>query len=214
MKESLELLKKPIESRDEAWEKQFLELLPHAHVTLLNETPQMGPDQWPYLLVRMHEEAKEPLAKILPWLAQRGIGLAINPNQEAPDFVLNYGMIWNFVSTGRFLNAANTQIKSLEKVELENGQSITFGAPSKEYLPDYVKSILRQFLQDQGLMMPRIAVMSLDNKSYDLCFSLESLDSPPATEHAGIAEALSWFLPMDYSIMLISERGLPRFFTL
>jgi hypothetical protein len=37
------------------------------------------------------------------------------------------------------------------------------------------------------------------------------LGNPPTKEHQGIAEAISWFLPPHYSIVLISETGLPPF---
>jgi hypothetical protein len=53
--------------------------------------------------------------------------------------------------------------------------------------------------------------VSIDQKNYDLCFSLESFGNPPETEHKGLAEALSWFLPAHYSIALISEKLLPGF---
>jgi len=37
------------------------------------------------------------------------------------------------------------------------------------------------------------------------------MKSPPAHEHANIAEALSWFFPAHYSIALISEKVVPGF---
>ena len=57
-------------------------------------------------------------------------------------------------------------------------------------------------------------MISQDNIHFDLCFSLESLGNPPDNEHEGIAEALSWFLPTHYSIVLISEKSLPEFLPL
>ncbi|HWU44373.1 MAG TPA: hypothetical protein VN132_13070, partial [Bdellovibrio sp.] len=62
-----------------------------------------------------------------------------------------------------------------------------------------------------AVLRPRILVMSTDRKHYDLAFSLESLGNPPQKEHAGIAEAIGWFLPPHYSIVLVSEKGLPEF---
>jgi len=85
------------------------------------------------------------------------------------------------------------------------------GPPSPQYLPQYVRNILKEFFRDQGVLMPKILVMSADRKHYDLAISLESLGNPPEKEHQGIAEALSWFLPPHYSIVLVSEKGLPSF---
>jgi hypothetical protein len=63
-------------------------------------------------------------------------------------------------------------------------------------------------------MHPRILVMSTDRKHYDLAFSLESLGNPPTKEHQGIAEAITWFLPPHYSVVLVSEKDLPEFIAL
>ena len=57
----------------------------------------------------------------------------------------------------------------------------------------------------------QILIFSFDKKQYEFGISLESLGNPPETEHAGIAEAISWFLPPHYSIVLISEKGMPQF---
>ena len=54
-------------------------------------------------------------------------------------------------------------------------------------------------------------MISTDKVNYDLCFSIESLKSPPAHEHANIAEAISWFLPAHYTVALVSEKTVPGF---
>ena len=33
-------------------------------------------------------------------------------------------------------------------------------------------------------------------------------------EHAGVAEAIAWFLPPHYSVVLVSETGLPDFISI
>ena len=69
----------------------------------MNEEPQNGPDGWPYLLVRTSAEAAEPFARVVEWLAGRGIGLVVNPHKMVPDYVFTYGMLWNYIETGRFV---------------------------------------------------------------------------------------------------------------
>ena len=64
-----------------------------------------------------------------------------------------------------------------------------------------------------GMQSP-VLVMSTDGENYDFCFSLESLGNPPEAEHSGIAEAISWFLPPHYSLLLIGEKDLPKFIDL
>ncbi|MCX7978945.1 MAG: hypothetical protein N2578_08075 [Bdellovibrionaceae bacterium] len=207
-----EIFKVPDEERDLDWEARFFTAFTEANVRVISPDPQIGPDGWPYLLVETGEGASEPVQKILHWLSERGIGLVVNPRRAYPDFVFTYGMIWNFRETGRFYGLASEAPQ--HSVSFEPGEKILAGAPSEVYLPSRPRSILREFFRDQGLLQVKILVISRDGKRFDLAFSSESLGSPPEKERQGILEAISWFLPPHYSLMIISERGLPPFHTL
>lgn len=200
----------PEESRDQSWENQFFQKLTAGNVALLTADPQQGPDGWPYLLVKTDVAAAEPVQKLLHWCATKGVGLVVNPMKDYPDFVFTYGMIWHFRQTGYFYQS-QVDVKT-GVVEISKSDQFISGTPSEEYLPSYVRQILREFFRDQGLLKPRILMVSEDKgQHFDLCFSLESLGNPPEKEHQGILEALSWFLPPHYSLMLISEKNLPAF---
>ena len=203
-------LETPIADRDEAWEADFLRLLPETQVKVLSPEPREGPDHWPYLMVATGNDANEPLRGVLDWLSQRGIGLAVNPNKVAPDYVFTYGMIWNYRERGEFLTT-NAPRATPAKIDLKDRQEVLAGPPSEAYLPTYVRKVIKQFLMDQGVFAPKVLMVSFDKVNYDLCFSIESLKSPPVAEHAGIAEALGWFLPAHYSGALISEKSVPGF---
>ena len=213
MSEMNELLKIDFERRDEAWEKAFLLALPDAPVRVLSPEPREGPDHWPYLLVSVGSpDATESLRDVIGWLSARGVGLVINPENEIPDYVLTYGMVWNFRERGEFLTpqAANP----VGQFEVKPGQEMLTGVPSTAYLPQYARSVIKQFLADQGVFTPKILMVSFDKTNFDLALSIESLKSPPAHEHANIAEALSWFLPAHYSLALVSEKTIPGFVAL
>jgi hypothetical protein len=77
-----------------------------------------------------------------------------------------------------------------------------------------VRKILAEFFRDQGVLQAKILVIGTAENTYDLVFSSESLGSPKDSEHKGVLEAISWFLPPHYSIVLASEVGLPAFVTL
>lgn len=207
--EILDLVKVPDDQRDVQWEYRFLDALAAAKLRVISPDPQTGPDGWPYLMTETSDAATEPTAKIAHWLATRGIGLVVNPGKSYPDFVFNYGMLWHFKETGLFLRPQSEVPAGA--FDLEAGQPLLAGPPTPEYLPDYVRSILREFFRDQGLHAVKILVMSTDRKHYDLAVSLESLGNPPPKEHEGIAEAIAWFLPSHYSLALVSENGLPEF---
>ena len=217
------------ERRDAAWEKSFLQHLPMVPVTVLAAEPKEGPDHWPYLMVGTESASGGPaddsIRNIVEWLSDKGIGLVLNPMKPIPDYVLSYGMIWNFKERGEFISEA----KALDagKFDLKPGQKLWTGAPSEAYLPPYVRSVLKQFLADQGVFTPKVLMVNFNAPEtapnqkpdqmteamtgYDLCFSIESLKSPPVSEHANIAEALSWFLPAHYSVSLVSEKAVPGF---
>lgn len=195
--------------RDQSWENQFFVELTRSSVGVISESPQQGPDGWPYLLARTDENATEPVQKILHWLFQKGIGLVINPHKEYPDYVFTYGMVWHFKETGLFYR--DQKDIPTGSVIIENSEGVQMGAPSPEFLPDYVRKVLKDFFRDQSLHAVKILVVQSKDKFYDLAFSLESLGNPPESEYSGIAEAISWFLPPHYSILLVSEKDMPKF---
>lgn len=194
--------------RNEAWEDRFLQALAGAKLNLLAEDAQRGPDGWPYLMAETSDEASEPAQRVFHWLSSRGIGLAINPRKQYPDYVLTYGMIWNFRETGRFIDRRVN--KTAGSVTLQKSREIKIGSPDPKYLPADVRAILREFFRDQGILQPRLLVMD-GPEGTDLVFSLESLRNPPAHEHAGIAEAIGWFLPTHYSLIFLSEKDVKGF---
>lgn len=204
------LSSQPDAYRTADWEQAFFHALLESNIKVEGQEPKAGPDGWPYMFARTGPDATEPAVRLLDWLATRGIGLVINGHKDVPDYVFTYGMIWNLKERGQFLSP-KAESTPTGAVELKAGQKVVAGIPTTEYLPKYVREILLQFLRNQGIESPKILMLSQDQKNFDLCFSLESLGSPPEHEHRGIAEALAWFLPGHYSLMLISENGLPPF---
>ena len=187
------LLDVPDKSRDLNWEVSFLDIFPNARVRLINDIPQSGPDNFPYLLLESNSLANKPALSIINWASQKGVGIVLNPQKEYPDYIFTFGQLWYFTTTGKFTNPASS---------------------SEFNLPPHIRMLIRQFLNDQGVMKPRLAIMTTDNRNYDLCFSLESLGSPPADEYQGILKALSWFVPGHYSLAMAEETRLNQFIDL
>ena len=198
-KQVIDCLKVKDKDRDQIWQEKFLKLLPSSYVTILSSEPQQGPDGMPYFLVRIEENSKEPLIKLLNWLAEKGIGLVIHPEKAYPDYIFTYGMIWYFKETHLFL--------SPHKKEAPSNKEVVVGQPSKEFLPLYVRRILKQFFLDQGLYDPRWVMVGPDQHNMDICFCLESLGNPPASEYEGILKAISWFLPQHYCLAVSQKNA-------
>jgi hypothetical protein len=204
------LIQQPEFKRNDAWEADFLQQFSGMKVQLDSEQAKNGPDGWPYLFARTGPEARETVPQVVRWLAARGIGLVINAHKMLPDYVFPYGMLWNFVESGRFLNL-EVKTRTGEAVYHE-GRKLVMGAPTDKYLPPYVRSVLREFLAAQGFTAPRILVISTpDFSEIDLMFSVESLGNLERAQHRILADRLAWFLPLHYTLVLGSEAGFPPF---
>lgn len=205
-----QLISQPETYRDDEWERAFLQAFVDAKVALVSDEAQKGPDGFPYLFVKTSAEGKEPVVRVVQWLSERGVGLAVNPHKMMPDYIFTYGMLWNYRETGQFIT--NVQPTSPDRVTYKQEDKWVFGAPTEKYLPVYVKRVLREFFTAQNIPVPKILVAtSPDFTQTDLLFSLESMGSPEAHDHQRLAEVISWFLPLHYSIVLANESGLPQF---
>jgi hypothetical protein len=205
-----ELTNTPESDRNLSWENSFFQALSQENISLINTDPQYGPDGWPYLFAKTETNSAESAQKVLRWLSERGLGLVLNPDKPLPDFVFSYGMIWHFRETGYFYLPKDKNPKQ-ESVSFTRNEIKLSGQPSVSFLPKYVRKILREFLQQQGVLTPKILMVSFDGENFDLAFSIDSLGNPPENEFKGICEAISWFLPTHYSLLLTKEEGLPEF---
>lgn len=204
------LLAQPESYRDLGWERALMVAFSEAKVELSSQDAKSGPDGWPYLYVKISPQATEPVPRVCEWLSNRGIGLVLNAHKVMPDYIFTYGMIWNFCLTGSFQDF-DKQVNS-GPVQYKTTDEITFGPPHESYIPKYARTVLRQFLNAQGIEHPKILVATNKNFSKtDLIISLDSLGNPPDKEHKALAEALSWFLPTHYPLVLAQEKGLPKF---
>lgn len=203
------------EDRKQDWDEKFFKMISESDLKILTEDPQQGPDGWPYLITETDtksatSEKVDSAQKVLHWLSTRGIGLVINPKRlPYPDYVFSYGMIWSFRETGFFIKFQN--LTRPKEFVLDKPEQVKAGPPTPEYLPLYARKVLKDFFRDQSVFDPRILMIATDGENYDLCFSIESLGSPPEPEHQGVLEAISWFLPPHYSIAVVSEKSFPAF---
>jgi hypothetical protein len=202
----------PLIERDGLWAERFCRQLVVSQVSLIHQQSQLGPDGWPYIMVEVG--GSEPVSKILQWLSRRGIGLTVGAKNTQPDFVFSYGMIWHFVEFGFFFHY-NESEKAPELSTSVNADSVKCGAPNPKYLPGYVRTILKQFFIDQGILDPRIQMISWDaGKTYDLAFSETSVGTLTPTDQQKLVESISWFLPPHYGLAVVSPEGLPPFLSL
>jgi hypothetical protein len=208
-----QLIQQPESRRDESWETDFLTQFVQLKVQLEGDQAKQGPDGWPYLYVRTVAQGSEPVLEIIRWLAAKGIGLVVNPHKMIPDYVFTYGMLWNFVETGRFTDPS-TAAPGGEAV-FHPDRKMIFGPPSEKYLPHYVRSVMREFLRAQGFLHPKVLVATTaDYGQTDLLLSIDSIGGIAKAEQGKFAEMMGWFLPLHYSLVLADSQGLPAFHAL
>jgi hypothetical protein len=208
------LIQQPEVRRDDAWEAAFLTLFPQLKVQIESEQAKQGPDGFPYLFVSTEDQGTEPVVEVVRWLADKGIGLVVNAHKMLPDYVFPYGMLWNFVETGRFLMPLAADQTSGEVVYGQKKKVLT-GPPSEKYLPPYVRKTIAEFLRAQGIENPRVLVVTTEDfKEVDLVLSETCLKGIAKAEHQKFAEMLAWFLPLHYTLVIGAETGLPNFYSL
>jgi hypothetical protein len=187
--------------------QDFLSHPQNQKVKLLTEDPQTGPEGFPYMMLSTEGATTEPFLNLVKWGADRGIGLVVNPQKETPDLVLTYGMLWNYVERGEFFT--ETQMQPSGEIQLTPNGQLFAGVPSESYWPAIRRKIFKEFLIQQGVMQPKVLMLSeVHEGPMDLTFSLESLGNPQKSEWAGILEAFSWFFPRHYSLSIVSEKNI------
>lgn len=204
------LLQQPEVRRDDQWEQEFFQKVVTAKVEVAKDgVPQTGPDGWPYLHLKSGAQANQPFLQVVEWAAQKGVGLALNTHKMLPDYVFTYGMLWNYAVNRRFVTPAPATKSGA--VDIQAGADVLIGAPTEQYLPEFVRQVLREFLSNQGMKEPRIVVVSSkDYRTVDLVFSAQSLNLKEK-DFRTMSKALSWFLPLHYSIVIASEQNLRGF---
>jgi len=207
----VKLLSTPPALRDLNWQNKVFELFKDAQLTLEDDTPRTGPDGMPYILASVKTDSKEPIRKLCQWLYEKGIGLVINPQKDEADFVFSYGMIWSFLATSNFI--PNTESTERGKtIEIKEGQKYYFGDLTDQIIPNIPRELLKEFFGQSKITDPKVKLMSVDQKSFDICFSRESLDGLTEDEEKSLMEKLSWFLPRHYSMAIVTTKNMPAEF--
>lgn len=196
------------ELRNLNWEQEFLKTFVNSHIFLVEESVQIGPDGWPYLYlctdIKQSYKSEDQVPSVISWAYENGVGLVLNTHKEKPDYVFSYGMIWSFVHRGEFVNYTQPVFK-------ENAE-IYLSPVSQDLIPLKVLSFIKNYIQSAEVKRPRCALMTRDKIHYEFAVSIESVGNPPQSEHQGIAQGISWFLPMDMPVVLIYERLLQTLF--
>lgn len=207
------LFKVPQETRDDIWKSKFLANVAEAGFACGNPQIIQGPDGFPYFQLETPRPNKAfqtyVIRHIIPdFILEQGIGVVINAHKGQPDWVFTYGDLVNFFIRNEFYTP--TVNLNLPKQEtLQQDEQVLIGQPSEEYLPQKVRHILRQFIEQQGIRDVKIALMSRKYGDEVLQELITNLTPEKIGEqlYEGLQTHLKWFLPDHYSVVAIDDDG-------
>lgn len=213
-----DLIKVPVESRDEQWQKSFLENIVQASFRCGDPQVIMGPDGFPYVQLLMPKPYESFQCYVIErmkddFLLKSGYGVVINPDAGQPDWVLSYGDIMNLDLTGAFYTNEPTPFTIAKEDEtIDHDEKVLVGQPSELLLTASNRAVLREFLISNGVKSPKILLMSRTSKdghaSQELVFNLTPGNFENEEVFRNLMQKLGWFLPRHYSYIGMSEDSL------
>lgn len=217
--EIFELVETPHEARDEAWNTAFLASLSGASFRCGDPQVIQGPDGFPYVQLLLPESGVGFQCYVIDrmkddFLLERGLGVVINPDNGAPDWVLSCGDILNLYLNQEFYTTEETPFSKDGTDEIiEEQESVMVGQPAETLLPQVTRNVLRAFLEGNGVAAPKVLLMMRQRKdgagiTQELAFNLSPADFADEKTYRAVMQQLAWFLPRHYSILGIDESAL------
>lgn len=213
-----ELISVPEADRGEDWSAAFLANLPAASFRCGNPQIIQGPDGFPYFQLFLPEPGVEFQCYVIDrmkddFLLERGLGVAINPTNTGPAWVLSYGDVLNFHLHNEFYSTGETPFsKQLSDEVTESEEEVMIGQPSELLLPQLTRNILRDYLTSNGVDSPKVLLMmrrlnSGPGISQDLVFNITPQNFDSEETYRSVMQLLAWFLPRHYSFVGMREQS-------
>ena len=217
--ELFHLMAVPKPDRDEAWDAAFLANLAEASFRCGNPQIIQGPDGFPYFQLFLPEPGVGFQCYVIDrmkddFLLERGLGVVINPTPAGPDWALSYGDIVNFALTREFYTTGETPFsRAVSDEVIETEEQVMVGQPNETLLPQATRDVLREYLQTNGVAMPKVALMMRRRRtgtgvSQDLVFNITPDDFGSEALYRSVMQQLGWFLPRHYSFVGMQEAAL------
>ena len=194
-----ELCDYPISRRDLTWEKSLSRGFSESQVFLVEDQPFQGPDGFSYMHISASQGSPVEKDDFLTWCFESGLGLVLNlKEKKAPDYVFNYGMVWNYLLRGKFIN-------EVPKMK-EAGEDLYVHKISEGYLPKDVRKVIKTYLEMNKVENVKISLVSGgDGTAYELMWCFPDLQIENDSEKTTLLEAIAWFLPLDYRLAWAEE---------
>ncbi len=189
----------PVSKRDVAWEEKLFNAIMDFPIFLAKDQPFQGPDGFSYMHISSKTGAQINKDNFLKWCFESGVGLVLNlENKKTPDFVFNYGMVWNFLWRGVFINKVPADLKESNDTYIHE--------ISEGFLPKTVRKNIRIFLDTNKVNNAKLTLVSGGDKApYEILWYFPELQKLEEKEQMALLKAISWFLPLDYRLAWADE---------
>src|SRR5882724_11707927 len=209
-----DLFQIPADQRDDQWKQSFYETVIDASFACRDPQVFSGPDGFPYFALMTPEPMKSfesyCLCNLVEFATDDGFGVAINPTETGADWVFTYGDL----VTIRMFNSFEVPVEKRppeHRTEiLDQDEQVLLGSPSEEFLPGYVRAVLRRFLVDGvGLQDPQVLLMNrpFDSPTEQLVFSIYPEDFETEEIFNFVMGRITWFLPRHYPVVSVGREA-------
>lgn len=209
------LLTVPFGERDEVWRDTFLNNIAECTLKLADTEVVIGPDGYPYFQLESVPKDQNFQAfvirnRLLDFVLPKGFGIAINTQNENPDWIFTYGDLVNYSLNDEFYTDESVFSQKNEKTIIGKDEDILVGQPSELILPTILRTQLREFLDHYGVKNPKIMLIARNYKdeskvSQDLVFNIVPKQFRTEKEFSSLMDAIGWFLPRHYSYIGLDE---------
>jgi len=198
----MQILSTPTSKRNTDWEKSFLKTFPTFDLYLKSDEPFQGPDAFSYMDVTTEKTPQKiKLEDFLAWCGHAGVGIVLNlKSNKTPDYVFNYGMIWNYLLRKTFINSDS------KKTNIEDVKTLLVHKILEGYLPQYVRQNISDFLVANKIEGAKIGLISKgDNTPYEILWYFPKNQDLSEEDEKTLLESISWFLPLDYNVAMVMK---------
>lgn len=209
------LVQTPQQERTELWNDLFLDNLAGASFRCGDPQVITGPDGYPYFQLFLPEPGVEFQCFVIEhmtgaFLLENGLGVVIQPSATGADWVLTYGDIVNYHLNKEFYTAGHSFATHKENEVLEQEEKVMVAHPSEALLPQYTRSILREYLKANGVETPKVLLMMRtlpDGKvTQDIVFNITEHHFENREQYEALMGSLRWFMPLHYSYVGMDEQ--------
>jgi len=211
------LLQVDEEKRDKAWHLAFYQNIQTASFECGEPHIITGTGGFSFFVLKTPEPGHSfeaiCIRELKDFLLEKGLGIAINPNDTSAEWLFSYGDILNLhISNGFLTDMISADIQHIEMNKpvqvIKKGEDILLAQPSARYLPIPARAAIKKFLYENGVKAPKILLLcrKKDGRMIEeLAFNIYPANLPSVQQRDELMQAIAWFLPSHYSVISLHE---------